>query len=99
MTSPHRVSLANIGLAYLENAILDVLALEKYKQHGAQPGDVANDLGLYPNIKDYMDSCRPSGNALVKSILISLRQEKRVVSERHGKRSWKLTEKERRLRR
>lgn len=92
--TPSRASFARIGLAYLENAILDALG-----EYGREPGDVASDLGLYPDVRDHRNNDQLSGNALVRAILISLEREGRVVASEHGTRSWKLTKKERRLRR
>ena len=89
----HRVSLANIGLAYLENAILDALGESVY-----EPGDLARKLGLYPDVRDHRNGDHLSGNLLVRAILVSLERERRVQSSEHGRRSWRLTEKERHLR-
>lgn len=91
---PSRASFATIGLAYLENAILDAL-----REYGREPGDVASDLGLYPNVRDHRNNDQLSGNLLVRAILISLEREGRVKGSERGTRSWKLTENELRLRR
>ena len=89
-----RASFGKIGLAYLENAILDALG-----EYGREPGDIASDLGLYPDVRDHRNGDQLSGNLLVRAILVSLEREGRVKGSEHGHRSWKLTEDERRLRR
>ena len=89
--SPHRVSFANIGLVYLENAILDALGESSYR-----PGHLARKLGLYPNITV---GERPAGNQIVRAILESLEHEGRVQRcSGYPQGSWELTEKEHYLR-
>ena len=88
---PDRVSFANIGLVYLENAILDALGKSSYR-----PENLARMLGLYPNIKvgDW-----PAGNQIVRAILESLEQDGRVQRcSGYPSGGWKLTVKERHLR-
>ena len=90
----HRISFASIGLAYLENAILDTLG-----KRNMEPGHLARQLGIYPDVRDYGRSDdQLSGNLLVRAILVSLQKDGRVQSSEYHPRSWKLTEKELHLR-
>ena len=82
--TPSRASFAAIGLAYLENAILDALGNSVYR-----PGNLAEMLGLYPGVRVPNG---PAGTQIVRAILALLEQEGRV--ERFGS-SWRLTDKER----
>lgn len=90
---PHRVSFVRVGLTYLENAILEAIG-----ERGWEPWQIANSLGVYPDVRDHRNNDQLSGALLVRAILVSLEREGRVQSSEHGTRSWKLTEKERRLR-
>ena len=84
---PHRVSFANIGLVYLENAILDALGKSSYR-----PGQLARILGLYPDIR-VGDNL--AGSQIVRAILESLEQEGRVQRcSGYPQGGWELTEKE-----
>ena len=85
-----RVSFANIGLAYLENAILDTLGKSHYR-----PEHLANTLGIYPDVRINFDGS-PAGNQIVRAILEALEREGRVQrSDHHPQHSWELTQKER----
>ena len=90
---PDRVSFANIGLAYLENAILDALGKHHYR-----PENLANMLGIYPDVRIDFEG-NPAGNQIVRAILEALEREGRVQrSDNHPQYSWELTPKERNLR-
>ena len=85
---PSRVSIANIGLAYLENAILDALEKGHYR-----PENLARMLSLYPDVR--VDD-RPAGSQIVRAILEALEREGRVQrSDHHPQHSWELTQRER----
>lgn len=83
-----RAAAANIGLAYLENVILDAIADENIYHHPWW--NVTGDLGIYPGIT--LDEGRPS-TIIVRTILKALQEDGRV--EWSGGR-WVLTAKGRR---
>ena len=85
---PSRASFAAIGLAYLENAILDALVKSTYR-----PEHLARMLGLYPNVRFNNLS---AGNQIVRAILAALEQEKRVRRcSAYPRFEWELTVEER----
>lgn len=86
-----RASAANIGLAHLENAILDAISDDVSVHpwwHMAE-----GDLAIYPGIR--VDDGRP-GTVIVRTILKVLQKEGRVEWNGHR---WVLTAKGRRGRR
>ena len=81
---PDRVSFAGIGLAYLE-AYLENAILDALGTSGSTKSILADELGLTSPAKD----------EIVGAILASLQHEERV--RRHGRKYWRLTEKDLRL--
>ena len=85
-----RVSAASIGLAYLENAILDALGSRHYR-----PENLANMLGMYSGVRINFDGY-PAGNQIVRAILEALERQGRVKrSDHYPQGSWELTDEER----
>ena len=82
--TPSRASFAAIGLAYLENAILDALG-----NFTSSPRKLASRLGLYPGVRVPNG---PAGTQIVRAILVALEEEKRVQSSGSD---WRLTDMER----
>lgn len=87
---PDRLTLARVGLAYLENAVLETLGALRY----ARPADIALRLGLYPDARFYD---RPAGSWIVQGILEACERDGRVrranLQSPFG--AWQLTERER----
>ncbi len=81
-----KVSAANIGLAFLENAVLEVLS-EGPKL--SAPGITAGKLGVYKGI--YGPGDRQAGSLIVSGVLAGLEKAGRV--QKH-KALWELTKAE-----
>ena len=82
-------SAANIGLAYLENAILDAIG-----ENHLRPEHLTNMLGLYPEVRINFDG-RRVGDQIVRAVLEGLERKNCVQRSEFHHHSWELTPSER----
>ena len=87
----NHVTHARIGLTYLENAVLEALADSQL-----MPGQLARKLDLY---YDFQVGDNRAGSRVVRAVLEALQREGRVERLHRSATYWKLTDKERELRR
>ena len=89
---PSQVSIANIGLTYLENAVLDTLTKSNYT-----PAQLARILGLNADVRGKE---RSAGKMITRAVLEALEQDQRVQRcSGYPTWGWELTERERLIRR